>query len=117
MLNEVYEKIEVVLHKLDVGGEQSRAFADEIGLLRKALGYPEPVRDEWDELERRRILTEKLWRLGVESKGILIQLPAYPIARWLDGSYQDDAKGLCLEEVHLAELLGFITETGVNPEV
>ena len=65
MLNELYEKIEAVLNHLDVGGEQSRAFAGEIELLKDVLGYPEPVADDWDEMDRCRILAEKLYRLSV----------------------------------------------------
>jgi len=116
MLNEVYEKIEVVLNGLDVGGEQSRAFAGEIAMLKEALGYPEPVQDEWDEHQRREILTQKLRRLAVQAEGVLIYLPDYPINRWFDGSYQDDEDGLRLEEIDLAGLIDFIVEVGVNPE-
>jgi len=38
MLNKVYEAIEEVLDSLDVGGEQSRQFAQEIRILREVVG-------------------------------------------------------------------------------
>jgi hypothetical protein len=117
MLNEVYEKIEAVLNMLDVGGEQSRQFSGEIELLKETLGYPEPVRDDWDELERREILGNKLRRLAVESEGILIPLPKNPIAQWFDGTYQDASIDMQFEEVDLAALLKFIVEVGVHPDV
>jgi hypothetical protein len=116
MLNEVYEKIEAVLNHLDVGGEQSRAFAGEIELLKDVLGYPEPVADDWDELDRRRILTEKLRRLAVAAEGILIPLPKNPIAQWFDGTYQDTTIDMQFDEVDLGRLLKFIVDVGVNPE-
>ena len=115
MLNEVYEKIEVVLNALDTGGEQSRAFAGEIELLKETLGFPEPVRDEWDELDRRQILANKLRRLAVEAERILIPLPKNPITQWFDGTYQDTAIDIQFEEVDLAKLLRFIVDVGVNP--
>jgi hypothetical protein len=38
VLNKVYEAIEEVLESLDVGGEQSRQFAEEIRILREVIG-------------------------------------------------------------------------------
>ena len=116
MLNELYEKIEAVLNHLDVGGEQSRAFAGEIELLKDVLGHPQPVQDDWDELDRRRMLAEKLRRLAVAAEGILIPLPANPIAQWFDGTYQDTTIDMQFDEVDLGQLLKFIVEVGVNPE-
>ena len=116
MLNVLYEKIETVLSTLDVGGEQSRQFADEIKLLKEMLGYPEPVEDEWDEIQRREILAQKLKCLAVEAKGILISLPENPINQWFDGTYQDTSIDMLFEEVDLGELLDFIIRVGVNPE-
>ena len=116
MLNEVYEKIEAVLAHLDAGGEQSRAFSGEIELLKDVLGYPEPVQDDWDELERCRILAEKLRRLAVESEGILIPLPKNPIVQWFDGAYQDTTINMQFDEVDLGHLLTFIIEVGMNPK-
>ena len=115
MLTELYEKIEAVLNRLDVGGEQSRAFEGEIVLLKELLGYPEPVQDEWDESQRREILSEKLRRLAVEAEGILIPLPKNPIAQWFDGTYQDTNIDMYFKEVDLAQLLKFIVEVGVKP--
>ena len=116
MLNEVYEKIEAVLNHLDVGGEQSRAFAGEIELLKNVLGYPDPVADDWDELERCRILAEKLRRLAVAAEGILIPLPAIPTAQWLDGTYQDTTIDMQFEEVDLGQVLKFIVDVGMDQE-
>jgi len=116
MLNELYEKIEAVLNRLDVGGEQSRAFEGEIHLLKELLGYPEPIQDEWDEGQRREILSQKLRRLAVESEGILIPLPKNPITQWFDGTYQNTNIDMNFEEVDLARLLKFIVDVGVYPE-
>ena len=67
MLNKLYEAIEEVLESIDVGGEQSRQFNKEIELLMEVLGYPEPVTDEWDELQRRQIIAQKLRHIAVEA--------------------------------------------------
>ena len=39
MLNRAYEAIEEVLEGIDVGGEQSRQFAEEIRILRAVIGH------------------------------------------------------------------------------
>jgi len=116
MLNELYEKIEAVLNHLDCGGEQSRAFAGEIELLKDVLGYPGPVQDDWDELDRCRILAEKLYRLAIAAQGILISLPANPITQWFDGTYQDATIDMQFEEVDLGQLLKFIIDVGMGQE-
>jgi len=116
MLNELYEKTEAVLNMLDVGGEQSRRFAGEIGLLKEMLGYPEAVQDEWDELQRREILAQKLRRLALDAEGVLIPLPANPVTQWFDGTYQDASIDMQFEEFDLAKMLKFIVEVGVEPQ-
>ena len=116
MLNEVYEKIEAVLNTLDTGGEQSRAFEGEITLLKELLGYPEPVQDDWDEMQRREIIAQKLRRLAIQAEGILIPLPKNPIAQWFDGTYQDATIDMQFEDVDLEKLLTFIVDVGVNPD-
>ena len=116
MLNELYEKIEAVLNTLDTGGEQSRAFAGEIDLLKDLLGYPEPVQDDWDQMQRCEILAQKLRRLAVQAEGILIALPKNPIAQWFDGTYQDRSVDMLFDEVDLGQLLTFIVEVGVTPD-
>ena len=116
MINKIYESIEEVLNSIDVGGEQSRQFTGEIKLLKDVLGYPEPVEDEWDEIQRREILAQKLRRLAVEAEGILIPLPQNPVRQWFDGTYRDSTIEMEFEEVDLAALLGFIVEVGVNPD-
>lgn len=117
MLNEIYERVEAILNRLDIGGEQSQAFEGEIHLLKELLGYPEPVQDDWDECQQREILSEKLRRLAIEAEGILIPLPINPIAQWFDGTYQNTDIDMDFEEVDLAKLLKFIVDVGVNPEV
>lgn len=116
MLNKLYEKIEAVLNELDTGGEQSRAFEGEINLLKEVLGYPQPIQNRLDELDRRRMLSSKLRRLAVTAEGILIPLPENPIAQWFDGTYQDTNIDMQFEEVDLAKLLKFIVEVGVSPD-
>ncbi len=116
MLNRLYEAVEQVLESIDIGGEQSRQFNSEIELLKDILGYPEPVTDEWDELQRRQVIAEKLKHLAVEAEGILIQLPKNPINQWFDGTYQDSTIDMEFEELDLSKLLKFIEEVGVNPE-
>ena len=116
MLIKLYEAIEEVLEKIDVGGEQSRQFDGEIQSLKEILGHPEPVTDEWDELQRRQIIALKLKHLAVEAEGILIQLPMNPIKQWFDGTYQDSTIEIEFEELDLSRLLKFIEEVGVSPE-
>ena len=116
MLNKIYESIDTVLKKLDVGGEQSHQFNSEIELLKEVLGYPEQVNDEWDELQRRQIIAQKIRYLAVEAEGILIQLPKNPISQWFDGTYQDSTIDMDFEELDLSKLLKFIVEVGVNPD-
>lgn len=116
MLNELYEKLEAVLNAIDTGGEQSRAFEGEIHLLKELLGYPEPVQDDWDECQRREILSEKLRRLAIEAEGILIPLPKNPIAQWFDGTYQNTNIDMDFEEVDLTMLLKFIVDVGITPD-
>jgi hypothetical protein len=43
MLNEVYDAVEQVLERLDTGGEQSRAFAGEIAMLKRVLDHRQPM--------------------------------------------------------------------------
>jgi hypothetical protein len=116
MLNKLYDSIEQVLESIDVGGEQSRQFIGEIELLKEVLGYPEPVTDEWDELQQRQIIAQKLGRLAIEAEGVLIHLPKNPVSKWFDGTYQDSTIEMDFEELDLSKLLKFIEEVGVNPD-
>ena len=79
MLNRVYEAIEDVLDSIDVGGEQSRQFAEEIRMLREVIGYPKPVEDALDEVQRRSQIVGKLRRLAVEAEGLTAALPTLPV--------------------------------------
>ena len=116
MLNRIYDSIEQVLESIDVGGEQLRQFSEEIKILREVIGYPEPVEDEWDELQRRQIIAQKLRHLAVQAQGVLIQLPNNTVRQWFDGTYQDSTIDMDFEELDLSKLLTFIEEVGVNPE-
>ena len=55
MLNRVYEAIEEVLESLDVGGEQSRQFADEIKVLREVIGHPKATKGLSDEIRTQEV--------------------------------------------------------------
>lgn len=79
MITKMFDAIEEVLHSLDVGGEQSRQFAEEIKILRNVIGYPEPPKDVLDEVERRGLLVRKLRILAVEAEGLTASLPTLPV--------------------------------------
>jgi hypothetical protein len=110
MLNEVYDTIEAILEGLDTGGEPSRAYAEEIKMLRDVLGYPEPAADALDEAMRRYQIARKLERLAIEAEDVTVALPVVPIAKWLDGTVKRTAAGMCLEPCDLARLLQVIAE-------
>ena len=115
MLNKLYEAIEEVLESIDVGGEQSRQFSEEIKILREVIGYPQPDDDVFSEVQRRRHLTEKLRRLSVEANGLKISLPTLPLEKWFDGTIQDATIDVFFEEYDLAKLLRFIADVGIEP--
>jgi len=116
MLNKVYEAIEEVLESLDVGGEQSRQFAEEIRILRRVIGYPKPVKNTLDEIQRRSQITLKLRRLAIEAEGLTAALPNLPVKQWLDGTVADATKEVFFENHDLAGLLQFIADVGVSYE-
>jgi hypothetical protein len=116
MLNKVYEAIEEVLDSLDVGGEQSRQFAEEIRTLREVIGYPEPVKDTLEEIQRRSQIVQKLRRLAIEAEGLTAALPTLPVRQWLDGTVADATKDVLFENHDLAALLRFIADVGVSYE-
>lgn len=116
MLNKVYEAIEDVLENLDVGGEQSRQFAEEIRILREVVGHPKPVKDVLDEIQRRGQIVHKLRRLAVEAEGLTAALPTLPVKQWLDGTVADATKEVFFEDHDLAGLLQFIADVGVSYE-
>ena len=115
MLNKLYDSIEQVLGSIDVGGEQSRQFLEEIKILREVIGYPEPDNGEFSEVERRRYLTEKLRRLAVEAEGLKMSLPTLPPKKWFDETFQDATIDVFFEEYDMAQVLRFIADVGVDP--
>ena len=116
MLDKVYEAIEEVLESLDVGGEQSRQFAQEIRILKDVIGHPKPVKDALDEIQRREQTVQKLMRLAVEAEGLTAALPTLPVEQWLDGTVADATKDVFFENHDLAKLLRFIADVGVTYE-
>ena len=116
MLNHTFNMIEQVLESIDVGGEQSRQFSDEIQMLREVLGYPQRSDDVFQEVRQRSYLTEKLRRLSVEAEGLKASLPRLPLAKWFDGTIQDATVDVFFEEYDLAKLLRFIADVGVSME-
>ena len=116
MLNKVYEAIEDVLENLDVGGEQSRQFSEEIRILREVVGHPNPVKDALDEIQRRSQIVHKLRRLAIEAEGLTAALPTLPVKQWMDGTVADATKDVFFENHDLAKLLRFIADVGVSYE-
>lgn len=116
MLDKVYEAIEEVLESLDVGGEQSRQFAQEIRILRDVIGHPKPIKDAFDEIQRRTQIVLKLRRLAIEAEGLTAALPTLPVKQWLDGTVADATKDVFFENHDLAKLLRFIANVSVSYE-
>jgi hypothetical protein len=116
MLNNVYDTVEAILESLDTGGEQSRAFAEEIKMLRDVLGYPEPAQDELGETLKRCEIARKFERLAVQAEDMTVSLPALPVTQWLDGTFQDAKADLPFEKCDLARLLQFLADYGVGGE-
>jgi len=114
MLHKVYDAIEEVLQSLDVGGEQSRQFSDEIKTLRDAIGCPSPVDSLIEQTQRRPAILEKLRRLALEAGGLTASLPTLPVGRWLDGTVNDSAVDVEFREYDLSALLRFIADVGVS---
>ena len=115
MLNKLYDAIEEVLESIDVGGEQSRQFAEEIKILKQVIGYPEPDSNTFDETQRRSQIVQKLRRLAVESEGLKAALPTLPVKKWLDGTVADATIDVFFEEYDLPKVLRFIADVGIDP--
>ncbi|MDI6451457.1 hypothetical protein [Anaerobaca lacustris] len=111
MLNEVYDTIEAVLEGLDTGGEPSRAYAEEIKMLKDVLGYPDPAADAHDEAMRRYHIARKLERLGIEAQDVTVALPVVPVTHWLAGTCTNTAPGAPTEPCDLARLLQVLCDT------
>jgi hypothetical protein len=116
MLNKVYDTIEQVLESLDAGGEQSREFAEEIKMLKDVLGHPEPTQDALEQLLRRRQISRKLERLAIQAEDMTATLPALPVAKWFDGTFEDATVDVSFETCSLAKLLQFIADYGVSEQ-
>jgi len=114
MLNKVYEAIEEVLDSLDVGGEQSRQFAEEIKTLRQVIGYPEAIDGAFDQISRRRWIVQKLRRLAVEAEGLTVSLPSMPVKQWLDGTVADATVDVYFAEHDLSAFLQFVADVGIS---
>ena len=114
MLNKVCEAIEEVLDSLDVGGEQSRQFAEEIRTLRQVIGHPKAVDGALDEISRRRWIVQKLRRLAVEAEGLTVSLPTMPVKQWLDGTVADATVDVYFEEYDLSAFLQFVADIGIS---
>jgi len=114
MLNRVYDSIEKVLQSLSARGEQSHEFDEEIRILRDVIGYPQPIKDVSDEIQRRGQIVRKLRRLAIEAEGITAALPTLPVKNWLDGTVADATKDVYFEDYDLAKLLQFIADVGVS---
>jgi len=114
MITKMFDAIEEVLQSLDVGGEQSRQFAEEINILKNVIGYPEPAKDVLEEIKRRDLLVRKLRMLAVESEGLTASLPTMPVENWLDGTVEDATKDVYFKDHDLAKLLQFIADVGVS---
>ena len=111
MLNEIYDTIEAILEGLDTGGESSRAYAEEIKMLKEILGYPDHAADALDEAMRRYQIARKLERFAIEAKDVTIALPAVPITKWLDDTSTNAAPGVPTEPYDLARLLQVLCDT------
>ena len=116
MLNEVYDTIEAILEGLDAGGEQSRAFAEEIKMLKDVLGYPEPATDALDETLRRCQIARKLERLAIQAEDLTATVPALPVAKWFDGTFEDAMMDVSFDTCSLSRLLQFIADYGVSEQ-
>ena len=116
MLNEVYDTVEAILEGLDAGGEQSRAFAEEIKMLKDVLDYPEPRTDALGETLRRCQIARKLERLAIQAEDLTVTMPTLPVAQWLDGTFQDAKVDVSFEKCDLARLLQFIADYGVSEQ-
>ena len=114
MITKMFDAIEEVLHSLDVGGEQSRAFAEEIKILKNVIGYPETPKDVLGEIERRGLIVRKLRILAVEAEGLTASLPTLPVENWFDGTVEDATKDVYFNDYDLAKLLQFIADVGVS---
>ncbi len=111
-IDKVYQAMEEVLQSLDVGGEQSRQFAQEIATLRDALHLP--TVDRTVQSHGRQTIVQELRRLAVEAKGLTAALPALSVDKWLDGSIADSTVDVALKDYDLSALLQFIADVGVS---
>ena len=114
MIIKLLEKLEELLESINVGGEQSRQFADEIQLLKEVIGLPVTPKDEMDEIQRRDFIAARLRLVAIESRGLKADLPTLPIAKWLDGTVADSTVDVDFKEYDLAKLLRYVANVGVS---
>ena len=115
MITKMYDAIEKVLQSIDAEDKQSKRFTEEIKILREVLGYPQLSDDVFEEVQRRRFLTEKLRRLSIEAEGLKVSLPTLALEKWFDGTIQDATIDVFFEEYDLPKLLRFIADVGIEP--
>ena len=111
-LGKVYRAIEEVLQGLDVGGEQSRQFAQEIATLREALHLP--VVDRTVQAHGRQAIVQELRRIAVEARGRTAALPTLPVEQWLDGTVANSTVDVAFQDYDLSAVLQFIADVGVS---
>jgi len=99
---------------LDVGGEQSRQFAEEIKTLREVIGHPKVAAGVLDEISKKRWIVQKLRRLAVEAEGLTVSLPTMPVKQWLDGTVADATVDADFEEHDLSAFLQFIADISIS---
>lgn len=114
MIIKLLEKVEELLESINVGGEQSRQFVDEIKILKEVIGLPVTPEDEMDEIQRRDFIAARIRLLAIESQGLKADLPTLPIEKWLDGTVADATVDVDFKEYDLAKLLRYIADVGVS---
>ena len=82
--------------------------------LGEVIGYPKPVEDALEEVQRRSQIVHKLRRLAIEAKGLTAALPTLPVKQWLDGTVADATIDVYFEDYDLAKFLQFVADVGVS---
>jgi hypothetical protein len=117
MINEMYKRIEQVLEVIDTGGEQSKAFAEEIEILKGILGYPSQNKYSSRKEYRQDIIAYKLRQLALESKDLKANLPNVCVEKWLDKSTENPDVDIHFKDCDLQKLLRYIADVGVSSNI